>query len=339
MVDKRVWCGVCEASCGLVASVQDGKILALRPDKDHPQSRGYACTKGIHFPDVLNDPDRLRDPMKRNPDGTFSVVSWEEALDDIGARLRSVIRTCGRESVGIGLGNPNAWNYGAFLTLFGMAAALKTKHFYTASSVDINNYWVVSQLLYGNNLTNPIPDFARTEFALILGANPVVSHGSMVTVGRIRETLLAIPKRGGRVIVVDPRRTETARLLEHVPIRPEGDVWLLAGMLKTIVDRGLIDETRLLEQASGVRFALGLIQDVDLDRVEAETGVSRDTVEQLGRDLATAGSACVYGRCGASLGRFSTLTKYLIDVLNVVTGNLDRLAAWCSAARWSTSRS
>ncbi|WP_250282317.1 molybdopterin-dependent oxidoreductase [Frankia sp. CiP1_Cm_nod2] len=323
MADKRIWCGVCEASCGLIATVQDGKILTLRPDKDHPQSRGFACTKGINFPDVLNDPDRLRDPVKRNADGTFTTVSWNEALDDIGVRLRSVIKLYGRESVGIGLGNPNAWNYGAFLTLFGMAAALKTKHFYTASSVDINNYWVVSQLLYGNNLTNPIPDFARTDFALILGANPVVSHGSMATIGRIRETLLEIPKRGGRVIVVDPRRTETARLFEHVPIRPESDVWLIAGMLKVIVDAELVDRIRLATQASGVEFALGLVRDVDLDRVEAETGIPRSTVEKLGRDLASAGSACVYGRCGASLGRFSTLTKYFIDVLNIITGNLD----------------
>jgi formate dehydrogenase len=324
MADKRVWCGVCEASCGLIATVQDGKILQLRPDKKHPQSRGFACPKGINFPDVLNDPDRLREPIKRNGDGTFTPVGWEAALEDIGTRLNSVIKTHGRESVGVGLGNPNAWNYGAFLTLFGMAAALKTKHFYTASSVDINNYWVVSHLLYGNNLTNPIPDFARTQFALILGANPVVSHGSMVTVGRIRETLLEIPKRGGRVVVVDPRRTETARLFEHVPIRPEGDVWLLAGMLKTIVDQDLVDLPRLRRQASGADFAMDLVRDVDLDRVEAETGIPRHTVECLGRDLASARSACVYGRCGASLGRFSTLAKYLIDVLNIATGNLDR---------------
>jgi len=324
MVDKRVWCGVCEASCGLIATVEDGKIRQLRPDKEHPQSLGFACPKGINFPDVLNDPDRLREPVRRNADGTFTAVGWDEALDDIGARLRSVIKKHGRESVGIGLGNANAWNYGAFLTLFGMAAALKTKHFYTASSVDINNYWVVSQLLYGNNLTNPIPDFARTDFALILGANPVVSHGSMATVGRIREVLLEIPKRGGRVVVVDPRRTETARLFEHVPIRPEGDVWLVAGLLKTIVDQGLADLPTLRRQATGTEFALDLVADVDLDRVAAETGIPRETVESLGRDLASARSACVYGRCGASLGRFSTLTKYLIDVLNIATGNLDR---------------
>ena len=338
MADKRVWCGVCEASCGLIATVQDGKILQLRPDKKHPQSRGFACPKGINFPDVLNDPDRLREPIKRNGDGTFTPVGWEAALEDIGTRLNSVIKTHGRESVGVGLGNPNAWNYGAFLTLFGMAAALKTKHFYTASSVDINNYWVVSHLLYGNNLTNPIPDFARTQFALILGANPVVSHGSMVTVGRIRETLLEIPKRGGRVVVVDPRRTETARLFEHVPIRPEGDVWLLAGMLKTIVDQDLVDLPRLRRQASGADFAMDLVRDVDLDRVEAETGIPRHTVECLGRDLASARSACVYGRCGASLGRFSTLAKYLIDVLNIATATSTGPVGWSSPAPWSTSR-
>ncbi len=212
-----------------------------------------------------------------------------------------------------------------------MAAALKTKHFYTASSVDINNYWVVGQLLYGHNLANPIPDFARTEFALILGTNPVVSHGSMATVGRIREVLLDIPGRGGRVVVVDPRRTETARLFEHLPIRPEGDARLVAGLLKVIVDAGLVDRARIARQASGVEFALGLVEDVDLDRVAVETGIPRATLERLGRDLAGAGSACVYGRCGASMGRFATLTKYLIDVLNIVTGNLDRAGGWVFA--------
>jgi formate dehydrogenase len=338
MADKRVWCGVCEASCGLIATVEDGKIVQMRPDKEHPQSRGFACPKGINFPSVLDDPDRLREPMKRGADGTFSPVGWDEALDDIGRRLGAVIRKHGRESVGVGLGNANAWNYGAFLTLFGMAAALRTKHFYTASSVDINSYWVVSQLLYGNNLTNPIPDFARTRFALILGANPVVSHGSMATVGRIRETLADIPKRGGRVVVVDPRRTETARLFEHLPIRPEGDVWLVAGMLKTIVDEDLADLPRLRRQATGARFALDLVRDVDLDRVETETGIPRATVEQLARDLASAGSAaCTAGAVPRSAGSprsRSTSSTCSTSRPATWTGPV----AWCSPARWSTSR-
>lgn len=296
--------------------------MKMRPDVDHPQSKGFACPKGILFPEVMNDPDRLRDPMKRQPDGMFAKVGWDEALDDIGRRLQAIIEEHGRESVGCGLGNANAWNYGAFLTLFGMATALKTKHFYTASSVDINGYWVVSQLLYGNNLTNPFPDFARTDFALVIGANPVVSHGSMATIGRIRETMLGITERGGRVVVVDPRRTETARLFEHQPILPEGDVWLLLGLLHTIVDEDLYDRARMDAQASGVDFALRLARDVDMDRVAAETGIDADDVRQLARDFATARSANLYGRCGASLGRFATLTKYLMDVINIATGNL-----------------
>ena len=323
-MEKRVWCGVCEASCGLVATVENDTIVKLRPDDEHPQSRGFACPKGILFPEVMRDPDRLRHPVRREPDGTFVRVSWDDAFDDIGARLRAIVAAHGRESIGVGLGNPNAWNYGAFLTLFGLATALKTKHFYTASSVDINNYWVVSQLLYGNNLTNPIPDLARTHFAVILGANPVVSHGSMATIGRIRDTLSAIPARGGRVVVIDPRRTETARLFEHLPILPEGDVWLVAGMLKVIVDEGLDDRRSVAAQAIGAEFAMGLVDGVDLDRVAAETGISRTALVSLARDFARAPSACLYGRCGASLGRFSTLTKYLIDVVNLVSGNLDR---------------
>ncbi|WP_084269950.1 molybdopterin-dependent oxidoreductase [Patulibacter minatonensis] len=324
MVEKRVWCGICEASCGLVATVENDEIVKMRPDPDHPQSKGFACPKGILFPEVLKDPDRLRDPMKRQPDGTFEKVGWDEALDDIGRRLKTIIDEHGTESVGCGLGNANAWNYGAFLTLFGMATALKTKHYYTASSIDINGYWVVSQLLYGNNLTNPFPDFARTDFALVVGANPVVSHGSMATIGKIREAMLDITERGGRVVVVDPRRTETARLFEHQPILPEGDVWLMLGLLHTIVDEGLEDRARMTEQASGVAFALDLVRDVDMDRVAAETGIAADDVRQLARDFAGARSANLYGRCGASLGRFASLTKYLMDVINVATGNLDR---------------
>jgi anaerobic selenocysteine-containing dehydrogenase len=324
MADHRIWCGVCEATCGLVATVEEDRVTKIRPDDDHPNSEGFACPKGILFPRVLEDPDRLLAPQKRQADGTFAPVSWDEAMDDIGRRLRAIVAAHGRESIGVGLGNPTGWNYAAFLVMFGMAAALKTKHFYTAGSVDINNYWVVGEVLYGHNLANPIPDVDRSDFFLIIGANPVVSHGSMVTMGKIRERMGALVDRGGRVVVVDPRRTETAELFEHVPVRPDSDAWLLAGMLKVILEEGLEDRAALAEQASGSETLRGLVADVDLDEVAGRTGIARADIEQLARDLAGAPAAAVYGRCGASLGRFSTLTKYLIDVLNIVTGNLDR---------------
>ncbi|MGQ0624812.1 MAG: molybdopterin-dependent oxidoreductase [Sporichthyaceae bacterium] len=324
MSEHKIWCGVCEASCGLEATVEHGRLLQIRGDDTHPNSQGFACVKGTKFGDVLTDPDRLREPMRRRPDGTFEPVSWDSALDEIGVRLKRIVKAHGRESVGVGLGNPTGWNYGAFLLTFGMAAALKTKHYYTAGSVDINNYWVVGQLLYGHNLVTPFPDFERQDFALIIGANPVVSHGSMMTVGRVREKLLAITKRGGRVVVLDPRRSETARLFEHVPIRPDSDPWLVAALLKVILDENLIDRHYLNRLVNGLDFVRALVADVDLDRVAAETAIPRPQIEALARDFAGAGAACVYGRCGASLGQFSTLTKYFIDVLNIVTGNLDR---------------
>jgi len=324
MADHKIWCGVCEATCGLVATVEDERITKIRPDDSHPNSEGFACPKGILYPQVLEDPDRVLAPQRRQADGTFAPVSWDEALDDIGGRLGAIADEHGRESIGVALGNPTGWNYGAFLGAFGMAAALKTKHFFTAGSVDINNYWVIGELLYGHNLVNPVPDFDRTDFLLVIGANPVVSHGSMVTVGNVRRRMTDIVGRGGRIVVVDPRRTETAELFEHVPVRPDSDAWLLAGMLKVILGEGLQNRAMLAHQTTGADLLPELVAGVDLDRAAAETGIPRATIEQLARDLAAAPAACVYGRCGASLSRFSTLTKYLIDVLNIVTGNLDR---------------
>lgn len=328
-VSKKLFCGICEASCGLVATVVGGEVVKLRPDPEHPNSRGFACSKGIAFPAVRVDPDRVLQPLRREPDGSFAPVSWDVALDDIGRRLRAVIKSHGRESIGVYLGNPNGWNYGAFLSLIGLCAALKTKHFYGATSVDINNYWAVGQLLYGNNLANPVPDLHRTDFFLCIGANPVISHGSMINVGRVRETMLGIVERGGRVVVVDPRRTETAELFEHLPIRPSGDVWLLAAMLKVIFDERLHDRRALEQMTRGHETLPMLVRGIDLDRAARETGIPVERITNLARDFAAAPSASVYGRCGASLGPYATLAKYLIDALNIATGNLDRPGGWC----------
>ena len=323
-IEKKIYCGICEASCGLVATVQGDEILKLRGDPDHPQSEGFICPKGANFASIRNDPDRVLHPLARQPDGTFKQVSWDEALDDIGARLRGIVKAHGTESVGVYLGNPNAWNYGAFLWLFGFAAALKTKHYYTASSADINNYWVVGHLLYGHNLSNPFPDITHTDFFVVLGSNLTVSHGSMMTVGRVKEKMQAIVARGGRVVVIDPRRTETAQQFEWQPLKPDGDPWLVAAMLKTLLDERLADERALREMTTGWESLPALLAGITPERVEAETGMRHGDIQQLARDFVAAKSAALYGRCGASLGPFSTLTKYLIDVFNIASGNFDR---------------
>ena len=206
-VTRKIFCGVCEGSCGLEATVQGSEVISLRPDPDHPNTRGFACSKGLAFSAVRDDPDRLLHPLKRQPDGSFTQVSWDEALDDIGARLRQIIAKHGTEAIGLYQGNSVAWNFGAFLNLFGMAGALKTKHLYSAASIDINGYWMISELLYGSNFLNPLPDIHRTDFMLCLGANPVVSHGSMANIGRFRDAMMGVVERGGRVVVIDPRRS------------------------------------------------------------------------------------------------------------------------------------
>lgn len=321
---KKTFCGICEASCGLIATIEHGVVTKLGPDPDHPSSRGFICVKGAQFHEVVGDPDRVVQPLRRLSDGSFAPATWEEAFRDIGERLRRVRSAHGNESIGVLFGNPIAWNYSATVTLNAFAQALGTKHHYTSASLDVNNYWAASDLLYGNTLTTPLPDFAATDFALILGANPVVSHGSLVTTGRIRDVLVDIPDRGGRVVVVDPRLTETARLFEHLPIRPGTDVWLLGAILRVLLDEGLVDERAIGAHASGLEDLHDLARRFDLPRAARETGIAEEDISTLARDLAAAPTAVVYGRCGTSLGRYSTLTKFLLDAISIVTGNLDR---------------
>lgn len=318
------FCILCEAACGMIASVDQDNAVTLRPDPDHPNSAGHACAKGILYPAVTEDPDRVTHPLRRLQDGSFERVSWDEAFDDIGKRLNKLIAEHGQECIGTFFGNPTAFNYRGFLSLFGLAAALDSKHFYSTATVDVMNYWVVGELLYGHNFIIPVPDVDRTDFFLCVGANPFVSHGSLLNIGNMRKSMLDVTKRGGRVVVVDPRRTETAKNFEHVGIIPGTDPWLIGAMLKVILDEGLEDSAALAATRGGRGALERVVGDIDIDRAASETGVSAEDIAQLARDFANAKSACAYGRCGASLGPFSTLTKYLLDALNLATGNWDR---------------
>jgi formate dehydrogenase len=322
--EQVTFCRICEALCGMVATVEDGRVTKLRPDPNHPVSRGYACPKGIAMTEIQNDPDRVLHPLRRQPDGSFVHVSWEQALSDIGERLRTVRDRHGSRSIGMYVGNPSAFSYSHSLWAAGFMEALGSQHYYGAGSQDVNNRFAASALLYGTPLVIPIPDLERTNFLLMIGANPLVSHGSVLTAPRIREQLAAIAERGGRVIVVDPRRTETARRFEHLPVRPDSDAWLLLSIIAVIFEEDLADRRFLAEACDGAAGLEALARRHPPETTADRTGVPAERVRQLARDFAAADGAAAYGRTGSCLGRFGTFVAFLIDALNATTGNLDR---------------
>lgn len=322
--EKVTYCRVCEPLCGMVATVEDGKLVKLRPDPDNPLSKGFACPKGIAMTEVMNDPDRVLHPLRRTASGGFERVSWPEALADIGARLRAIVAEHGGSSVGWYMGNPAAFSYSHPIWAKGFVDAFGSPHFYTASSQDVSNRFAASAFLYGSPYLVPIPDLARTDFLLVVGANPLVSHGSVMSAPRVKDQLHAITGRGGRVVVVDPRRSETARAFEHVALHPDSDAFLLLSILEAIFADGLEDADAIKEQSRGAEALRELAGAHPAEETEGRTGVAAAEVRLLAHDLARSERAAVYGRTGSCLGRNGTLVSYLLDALNLVTGNLDR---------------
>ncbi|HJT90622.1 MAG TPA: molybdopterin-dependent oxidoreductase, partial [Mycobacterium sp.] len=322
-VEKSTFCRICEPLCGMVATVDDGRLVALRPDKAHPLSAGFACQKGIAFTEVVNDPDRVTTPLRRTADG-FEPVSWDEAMTDIAGRLAGIHRKHGSGAIGWYYGNPGAFSYSHTLSLSMFMAGFGPRlHVFTAGSQDVNNRFVASQLLYGSPLALPIPDVLRTDLLVVIGANPVVSHGSVLTVPRIKDRMHDIVKRGGRVLVIDPRKTETAAQFEWLGIIPDGDAFLLLSLLHVLFGENLVDRARLARQADGGVWLEQLARPFSPEATEPHTGIDPGTVWSLARDLARTPRAAVYGRVGTSTGQSGTLTTYLLDAVNLVAGNLD----------------
>ena len=321
---KVTFCRICEPLCGMIATVEDGKLVALRPDKEHPLSAGFACQKGIAFTEVVNDPDRVTTPLRRTPDG-FEPVSWDEALGDIAGRLSAVLRDHGAGAVGWYMGNPGAFSYAHVLSIMAFIKGIgRGTHFYTASSQDTNSRLMASQLLYGTPTSVPIPDLTRTDLLVLMGANPVVSHGSFLTAPRIKDRMHDIVKRGGRVVVVDPRKTETAAQFEWCGIVPDTDALMLLSLLQVMFAEGLARSGDIRLVVDDVDWLRAQVAPFTPEATAPQTGVDPDIVRGLARDLAATPRAAVYGRLGTCVGRYGTLTSYLIDVVNLVAGNLDK---------------
>jgi len=308
----------------MIATVEDGRLAALRPDRDHPLSSGFACQKGIAFSEVVNDPDRVTTPLRRGAGG-FEPVTWDEALSDIAGRLTEIHRRHGSGAIGWYMGNPAAFSYSHLFAAMGFIKGLgRHSHYFTASSQDTSNRLAASQFLYGTPTAVPIPDLMRTDLLVMMGANPVVSHGSFLTAPRIKDRMHDIVKRGGRVVVIDPRKTETAAQFEWLGIVPDGDAHLLLSLLQVMFGERLVDRARVEAQSEGLDWLEEMSTPFTPEATADLTGIDPAIVRALARDLARTARAAVYGRFGTSVGQNGTLTAYLIDAVNLVAGNLDQ---------------
>jgi anaerobic selenocysteine-containing dehydrogenase len=316
-------CPLCEACCGLEIKIQAGKVISIRGHEADVFSAGYICPKGVALKDLHEDPDRLRTPLiKRN--GVFVEASWQEAFAEIERRLPPLMAAHGRNAIAVMVGNPSAHKIG-LLTYFGkLARALGTKNVFSASTLDQMPKQLASGLMFGHWLSVALPDITGTDYLLVLGANPLVSNGSMWTVPDFKGKAKALQARGGRLVVIDPRRTETAAVADaHHFIRPNSDVFLLAAMVNTLFAEGLVKLGTVADWVNGEAEVLQAVAPLTPEAVADRCGISADTIRTLTRDLAAAPRAAVYARIGTCTQEYGTLASWLVDVLNTLTGNLD----------------
>ena len=317
-------CPFCEATCGLAVDVEDDRVVRVRGDKDDPFSAGFICPKGSTLGDLHHDPDRLRKPLVRR-DGELVEATWDEAFAAIAEGFERIFAEHGRESLALLLGNPITHHLTPALYIGPLVRSCGTRNVYSASTVDQMPQHVVSGLMWGDPSAFPIPDIDRTDHLLMLGANPFASNGSLITAPDFPGRLKAMPKRGGKVVVVDPRRTETAaRADEHLMIRPGTDVFWLAALVQTLFAEDLVDIGRLEPFVDGVETVRELVEPFTPEAVASLCGIDADTTRRQARDLAGAAAGAVYGRIGNHTVEFGTASAWMAAILNILTGNFDR---------------
>jgi anaerobic selenocysteine-containing dehydrogenase len=317
-------CHLCEAICGLAIETEGEQILSIKGDHEDPFSRGHICPKAIALQDIQNDPQRLRMPVKRVGE-QWQQIGWEEAFELVASRLAAIQQEHGQNAVAVYMGNPNVHNYGSMTHSNYFLGQLHTKQRYSATSVDQLPHHLVSLWMYGHMLAIPIPDIDHTDFFLMLGANPMASNGSIMTVPDVGKRIKALKARGGKLVVVDPRRSETAeQATEHLFVQPGTDASLLVGLLHTLFDENLVKDSPALQATIGLDDVKAAIAPFSAEAMAEHCAIPAEKIRQLARDFAAADSAVCYGRMGVSVQRYGTLCQWLIQIINLVTGNLDQ---------------
>jgi anaerobic selenocysteine-containing dehydrogenase len=326
MPEIRTFCRVCEPACGLVATVSEGTLRKLLPDRAHPVTKGFACNKGLAGVEIHLDPDRLAHPLRRNADGKREHIGWDAAIAEIAAQVRGIIDRNGAQAVSAYIGNPTAFNTLAGPAAGAFFAQLGVRRQFSSGTQDCANKFAGSEAVFGTSTCHPVPDFAHTEFLLIFGANPRVSHASFISVPDPMRWLKDAKKRGAKIYFVNPREIESSGddTGETIRIRPDTDVYFMAALLHELDRTGGFDEAALAAHGSNVPGLRAFIARYDADRQAAVTGVPAAVVRRLAREMAAADGAAVHMSTGVNMGRQGTLAYWLLHMLSFATGNLDR---------------
>lgn len=322
-------CHLCEAICGVVIETEGPNVVSIKGDSDDPLSRGHICPKAVALQDIHDDPDRLRKPVKRvrRANGSYEhqPIEWDEALDLAATGLVATIKNHGVDAVGIYMGNPTVHNYGMMTHQSALFKHIRTRNRFSATSVDQLPHHLISLWLFGHKLMFPIPDIDRTDYFLMIGANPVASNGSIWTVPDVRKRIKSLTERGGKLVVIDPRRTETAEVATaHHAVKPGTDAALLLAMIHLLFRDNLVQLGHLADFVDGLSDIQQAVVHYTPEWAASHTGMTEEDIIQLTHDFAAADKAICYGRMGVSTQRFGTLCQWAIQVVNVLTGNLDR---------------
>lgn len=316
-------CHICEANCGILVEMDGRNVISIKGNPDHILSHGYICPKATSIADTQSDPDRLRRPLKK-VGANWQEVDWETAFSEIGERFMAA--TTGSKIPALFLGNPNTHNYANVTQFRALSNSLGTRGQYSAATLDQLPHMIMQRWVYGHNALFPVPDIDRTNYMLIVGGNPLASNGSMWTVPDVRGRIKKLQKRGGKLVVVDPRKTETAKAADaHHFIRPSTDTALFLGLLLALDMNGLVNPGRLTPMLDeGWDAAWASIRKFNLKSLSAYCGIGAETMHEIAAELGSGRPAIVYGRMGVSVQSFGTLNHWLIQLLNIATGNLDR---------------
>ena len=320
----KTFCRVCEPSCGLVAEVENGEIARLAPDKEHPVTKGFACHKGIATLEIHLDPDRLDHPMKRGQDGTLETVDWETACNDIAARLKSLTEKYGPDALASYTGNPLAFNSLAGPAIGSFLLNNKIRRNFSSGTQDCTNKFAAAEAVFGSSTIHPIPDIENTDFLLIFGANPRISHMSFISIADPMRTLRQAAARGADIRFVDPRENESVKGIgRHVPVKPDTDVYLMAAMLNHLFEQDLVDRSFLETHGENIEALMAFVANYSPERVADVVGISAADIRQLASDAAAANRAAFYMSTGVNMGRQGSTAYWLMFMLSLATGNLD----------------